>query len=177
MDGYIYLLGSKGNGISSHQVLSRIPRSALARLDFDQMQYLYEELHWNIYEPTATLASLFSPAVPETSLQYNSALKKWYFLNIPFLSNEVQILLSERIEGPYSRPVVIYRIPDGYPGVFFYAAKSHVELARDEKELVLSYMSNGSLEDLWLHLDVYVPQIIRVSINCNTTTFNPSPME
>jgi len=165
-DGYIYLLGNEGNGIESSQVLARILYKNILNQNWNMMQYWYNRIGWSYYQSFAKFNHLFSPAIPETTIHYHPYLKLWYTMNIMFQSNRIEIQTSARLSGPWSSPKVIYNIPNPWneSSIFFYAPKSHPEFA-NANEIILTYMSNGSWDDIINKLMIYTPQAIRVIIS------------
>jgi hypothetical protein len=60
----------------------------------------------------------------------------------------------------------VYEIPAPWNAlpVYCYAVKSHPEFEQTDNEIVFTFMSNAGLRDLVKMTDVYIPQVIRVTI-------------
>jgi len=173
LDNYLYLLGSHNNKTDNSAVLSRISLSNLIQNNWSQLEF------WAFESASSTqpsyivgnhywkLAPLFSPSIPETSMQYHPFLKQYFVLDIRFLDNKVSLRVANQPEGPWSQPTDIYTIPPPWTGtgVFCYAPKSHPEFAKSN-EIVFSFMSNTfDINDLKTKTSVYIPQFIRVTIS------------
>jgi len=114
------------------------------------------------------LASLFTHAAPETSLDYLHSIRKWFTLSIPFSSNELLIRFADRPTGPWSKPRLLHRI--SHPWVtkhtFAYTPKHHRELSASPNELIVTFVAN-SLNESIVASDprIYVPQALRVRMS------------
>jgi hypothetical protein len=63
--------------------------------------------------------------------------------------------------------IIRYQIPApwGQSPYYAYAIKSHPEFQKQDNEIIFTFMSNSmDLEDVIEQADVYVPQVIRVTI-------------
>jgi hypothetical protein len=85
-----------------------------------------------------------------------------------FTSNSISFRTAPQLIGPWSEPVSVYPIPFSLlsGGTFCYAGKAHPELvAPGAPEIVFSYVCNTpTIPELENRTDVYVPQLVRVSI-------------
>jgi hypothetical protein len=95
--------------------------------------------------------------------------------------SQVRLRTAPRLEGPWSDPRSIYRIPElegDYteridPNVFCYAAKEHPQYATEDR-LILTYVCNlmtRSSDDPWdilkrltTQMDLYRPQVVVVPV-------------
>lgn len=91
--------------------------------------------------------------------------------------------MSDSLTGPWSAFVTIYKIPKPwnevdelkafwYPHTSFhsaqssYAPKFHPELARNSRELVVTFMSNTmDIKGLLTEPKIYDPQVLRTAIS------------
>eukprot|EP00615_Pteridomonas_danica_P013652 CAMPEP_0114336662 /NCGR_PEP_ID=MMETSP0101-20121206/5863_1 /TAXON_ID=38822 ORGANISM="Pteridomonas danica, Strain PT" /NCGR_SAMPLE_ID=MMETSP0101 /ASSEMBLY_ACC=CAM_ASM_000211 /LENGTH=136 /DNA_ID=CAMNT_0001468673 /DNA_START=120 /DNA_END=527 /DNA_ORIENTATION=+ len=114
--------------------------------------------------------TLFEHAAPETSLEWNDYMQRWFTLIIPF-GGDLQIRTAKNVTGPWSHPKSIYTFPEPWSSddVFTYSPKHHKELTTEPNELLITFMSNtDSDDDDFFTMDtagVYVPQAIRVIIS------------
>jgi hypothetical protein len=62
----------------------------------------------------------------------------------PFLGRRIFVRTASRPEGPWSKPMPVYRVPevDRNRAYFTYAAKGHVQLSRSG-QLLISYVVNS----------------------------------
>jgi hypothetical protein len=144
------------------RMLSRIP---LAELDAspprpaDRLEYLARDGQWKPgLEPSNGLL-LMEDNATEMTVRYHPEIDRWLALySYPNWSDRsgqsspsgtVTIRTAARLEGPWSDPEPIYRIPElnenhaaGYdPSTFCYAAKEHPEYA-SEGRLLFTYVCN-----------------------------------
>jgi len=165
-DTYVFLLGTN----SGSTILSRIRVEYLQLGNWSKLEK-WSKLpnspnpFWNI---EGTPVSIFE-AIPETTLQYNQLLQKYFVLNIKFMTSQILITWADHVTGPWSDWEVIYNIPAPWndsTNAFCYAPKSHPELTTKTNEIILTFASNAfKLDYLLDHLQIYDPQIIRVLVN------------
>lgn len=100
---------------------------------------------------------------PEASLFFHKGLNCFLCVYQPPLSPEVKLRVSRKVEGPWSEPLEIYRVPprrlkDGTTALT-YAAKAHESLSTGNK-IVFSYCENpGGLEQHAQNPGVYFPTV------------------
>lgn len=113
------------------------------------------------------LITLFQNAPPETTLEWNDYMQRWFTFAIPFGSGHLQIRTAENITGPWTHPKTVYQIPEPWNGdnEFTYSPKHHKELATEPNELIVTFMSNTFDGDGMGPTGVYVPQAIRIIVS------------
>ena len=80
-----------------------------------------------------------------------------------FGATDIVMRRAEKIEGPWSAPVKIYRPPESdAKDAFVYAGKSHAELAG--ADLVITYATNGKDEEVHSGMSLYFPKFVRVNL-------------
>merc|ERR1712060_739279 len=91
------------------------------------------------------LIGIFSGPPPETSLEFDPFMQKWFVLSIPFMTPHLQIRLADTPIGPWSSPATIYEIPPPWSlkPTFSYSPKHHRELTARSGELMVTFMSNN----------------------------------
>ena len=109
------------------------------------------------------------------SVVYHKKVRKWIMIYGPdFLSNEIHIRCAESITGPWSKPQVIYNVPELLPGErnyhntnFAYGAREHPAIAEVMGGgAVITYDCNSSNFNLLVHaMEIYTPKILQVDIS------------
>ncbi|MGB9688432.1 DUF4185 domain-containing protein [Thermogutta sp.] len=182
MDGpYIYLYGFD----EEKTPLFPIKHAIAARVEKGRMEKLSE---WEFYcgpakagesdSPDALLTTerfwthdfaratrLAREVASEYSVSYLPVLRAYVMVYTRLgLSQEIVMRSAPTPVGPWSAPLLLYRIPDVPEDIkaFFYAAKAHPALAADD-ELVVSYVANSfDFARLVRNPDIYRPRFIRV---------------
>jgi hypothetical protein len=103
----------------------------------------------------------------EFSVSYHPALGRYALVYTEGgLSPDILLRFSPRPEGPWGKPLKVYRCPEAArdPRIFCYAAKGHPELAEGPKELVVTYMANATeLALLESDARLYRPRFVRIT--------------
>jgi hypothetical protein len=102
------------------------------------------------FQPTATL---FDSAPNEMSASFNPYLRKYVAIHTYHRENKIVARTADRLTGPWSSPMVVYR-PKVGEGDLVYAAKEHPELASEAGRVVYITFINSA---------TYVPQLIEVT--------------
>lgn len=190
---YVYLFAFLDRDATRYpRILARIPLVGLkgpTARPIDHLEYLDRSREWKPgFEPDDALVVMEDDA-SEMSVNFHSESGRWVAVyNYPNITIEfprvppsdlVYMRTAESLEGPWSEPASIFRIPeldsrdlDGrHPNTFCYAAKGHQEQARSG-HLLLTYVCNlftpkGAdpfeiLLDLMVEMHLYRP--IAVSI-------------
>ena len=184
-DPYLYLYGyTMPAGGSTREVVSRIQWAALMRQDFSRQEYWVRGDRWQMGwtdDLPQTMATLWTPQVPEMQVQYCAALETYVLVTIPYLSTVVEMRTSPAPQGPWSAPAVVYRIPppqNDTAKFFCYAAMQHdldslLRLngsapASGAVDIVFTYVCNGRTlgavyaPDEWAS---YIPQFVRLRLS------------
>lgn len=169
---YVYLLGHDDIRIdgehSRRMVLARMLIRDLKRGKGREAMEFWTENNGGSWSPEPdNLKPLFSPGTTESSLHYDSELGLYLSVTHDYFKPEIYVTASREITGPWSEPVLAYRVPemalnDDYHA---YAVKVHPELHKQSGELVITYVVNS--KDFWgvfSTLDIYYPRFIRVHI-------------
>ncbi len=109
------------------------------------------------------------------SVVYQKLIKKWVMIYGPdFLSNEINARCAESLTGPWSKPRVIYKVPELVPGKknysktnFAYGAREHVVFTEDVNgKALITYDCNSSDFSTLVHaMEIYTPKIIQVDLS------------
>lgn len=106
---------------------------------------------------------MFADGAPEMSVSKVPGIPGYVAVYIAAFEPYILLRHAAHLEGPWSRPVKIYKCPEDRKKLFVYAAKAHPELAKDAGELVLTYCRNTKFfADQVNHSDWYAPQAVRV---------------
>ena len=109
-----------------------------------------------------------APVIPDGSNEFSVQWDPQHgkFLDVEsmgFGASDIGIRWAERLEGPWSQPVKIYRPPESNrPDAFVYAGKGHPEL--QGADLVITYAAN-SMNDKTFAKDmtIYYPRFVRLN--------------
>jgi hypothetical protein len=105
-----------------------------------------------------------SDAGSECSLTYDRRLGRWILIHSEgFGATTIVVSFAPRIQGPYSRPRLLFRPPESKrPGVLVYAAKGHPELTG--ADLAVTYATNTFRPQRVLTSpSLYYPRFVRVT--------------
>ncbi len=174
------------------RMLARLPLAALNERPLDlaaRLAYLDEDGTWRPGLDATRAKILMNDNATEMSVRFHADLGKWVAIygypdvrpGFPELppSDTIYARTARHLEGPWSEPRAIYRMPEldparrRNPKTICYAAKEHPELAR-EGELVITYVCNlftptdaeplAVLQELKLDMDLYRPVVVRLPI-------------
>lgn len=158
---HVYLFAFLDRNAEHHpRMLGRLPLTALLANDpSGQLEYLAGDETWRKgFDPDDALI-LMDDDASEMSVRYHDELGAWLAVySFPNLtgrfpevlpSDLVYVRTAKRLEGPWSEPQSIFRIPElseSYafgrdPNTFCYAAKEHPQYARKGR-LLLTYVCN-----------------------------------
>jgi hypothetical protein len=167
---YLYFLGyddgPEKKAFERVAILSRIP---IEKLNTESPGTSLE--FWSKGEQWLTtqdkLAPLYKPGATESSLYYDSHLKRYIATTVGAFSTDYYIFNAEKLTGPWSEKQKIYDIPDLKQEVpqHAYAGRIHPMLSRNPGELILTYVVNTS--DFWSmfgNSKIYYPRFIRVRL-------------
>jgi hypothetical protein len=172
VDEYVYLYGAVGDAIVTRLPLDELikPGAAPSML----LQYLARDGQWKAGLVTADAKRLGFAANVGTSFRYLKRSSQWLvlFMNTSgWPSADVSVSTASNLEGPWSTPTNVYRVPEMTPGApeydvdnVCYAAIEHVESNPDpEADLLFSYTCNSMVFAKQLaNMGIYLPKIVRV---------------
>jgi hypothetical protein len=169
---YVYLYGAVGEAIVTRVPLDELVKAAAA--PSAALQYLARDGTWKAGLVTADAKRLGFAANVGTSFRYLKRSSQWLvlFMNTSsWPTADVSISTAPNLEGPWSRPTNVYRVPEMTPGApeydvdnVCYAAIEHVESnPNPEDDLLFSYTCNSLVFDKQLaNMGIYLPKIVRV---------------
>ncbi|MCI0512052.1 DUF4185 domain-containing protein [candidate division KSB1 bacterium] len=169
---YLYIYGFRQTGFEWTRRLKCI----IARIPLDRVVELHDMRHWEFLNGSnggwaATIENLkpvFSHATTEFSVTFLPAIEQFVLITYcPKLKNQITLRLSKTPYGPFTKPQVIYNCPESTwnPRYFCYAAKAHPELARTDREIIVTYLTNSRrLGDCIEDLRIYFPRFLRVTV-------------
>lgn len=124
---WIYVFGSTRSGIQSHGLLARVRPDRIK--DPGSYEYLLShEPRWTSYAGDATS---LGPVAAEYSVGYNDYLEKYTLLYLEEYSKVLYLRISDRIWGPYSEPMRLFRIPTRSTSELAYIGFEHEPFRRD----------------------------------------------
>ena len=165
---YAYLFALYESG-KRPLLVTRIP---LARLDDPKknLEYLAADGQWKPGFDPAHAKAVMKTGSPELSIRYHPDLKKWLAVMVAphGFSDKIILRSASTLIGPWSKPHVIYHIPEMIPGpkrdkdTFCYAGKEHSEF-ETHGDLVFTYVCNTmDVSKLATKYSIYYPQVVRM---------------
>jgi hypothetical protein len=166
-EGFLYVYGVREDwtrGVEGRSVLvARTPVASLDRADFSSWRFFSGD-DW--LADVGRAAALFDGGATEMSVSFLPGRNRFVAVYSRYgLSEDVVARLARRPEGPWGKPMTLYRCPEvkWSENYFCYAGKAHPELARRDDELVLTYAVNSwNMEDHEKDLRIYWPRFVRV---------------
>jgi hypothetical protein len=172
VDDYAYLFGNAGEAVVTRLPLAELVKPSAAPKTL--LQYLASDGTWKAGLDTDDAKKLGFSANVGTSFRYLSQAKTWLVLftnTAGWPAPNISISTAPALEGPWSKPVDVYRVPEMTPGkpeydpdTVCYAAIEHVESnPSPEMDLLFSYTCNSLVFDKQLaNLGIYLPKIVRM---------------
>ncbi len=170
-DSYIYLftvMDDKEYKKNHPMILTRILLDKLEDISAN-IEYLTKDKKWDKNLSADNALIVMEKGSTEMSVRYDENRKKWLAVyNKPeFFSNEIILRTAINIEGPWSEPVSIYKIPEmtlsnnNYDkDTFCYAAKEHQQFG-SSNNLLITYACNSlSFTKLVNNMNIYVPKSV-----------------
>lgn len=109
-------------------------------------------------------AAVFSGGSMEFSIQWDPQRQKFLEVqSVGFGASDIAIRWADRLQGPWSEPMKVYRPPESdRPDAFVYAAKAHPELR--SAALAVTYVANssGGFQVLTRDPSIYYPRFVRL---------------
>ena len=166
-EGFLYVYGIREDwtrGVEGRSLLvARTPFEALQEADFSEWRFFSGD-GWT--GEVSQCAPLFDGAATEMSVSHlpgqDDFLAVYTYCG---LSEEILARRAPRPEGPWERPMTLYRCPEvsWKKDYFCYAGKAHPELAAGHNEVVVTYAVNSwNIEDHQRDLRLYWPRFVRV---------------
>lgn len=146
---YLFTFVDRGDGPES-RVLARLPLDALdqtpPRLP-ERLEYLARDGRWKPGLDVEDARVLMDDGSSEMSVHFHPGPSRWVALyGSPEPSGRVWLRSAARLEGPWSAPIAVYRIPElaaehRDPNTFCYAAKEQPQF-ESAGTLVFTYVCN-----------------------------------
>jgi hypothetical protein len=166
--GFCYIFGTvdetAGDFTVKHMIVARAPVEKLG--DFSAWRF-FAEGEWAAEADRAS--RLCGNIANEFSVSFQPAVNRYVLVySEAGMSAHIIIRYASQPHGPWSGPARVYRCPEMSwdSRIFCYAAKAHPELARNDGELIVTYLAN-STDFALLESDarLYRPRFLRVSFN------------
>jgi hypothetical protein len=143
--------------------LARIEKKKLAKMDRNDWEY-WCETGWA--KQPAKLVVLFRDAPAEFTVTKVRGIPGFVATYTQFgLGGNIAVRHAMRPEGPWSRPLIVYKCPETDKKIFEYGAKAHPELAERDGQLIVTYCRNiGSLAEHVKRPEIYFPQAVEVQL-------------
>jgi hypothetical protein len=165
VDDHLYAFGAQEPGGKHSVFLARWTLDKVMELDLSNPEWWCgDSLGWLHQSRLETKpAMLFEDAQTEFTVHWDETLERFIQTqSVGFGATELAFRFAERLEGPWSPPVVFYRPPESeHRELLVYAGKAHPAWKTDG--LVVSYVANAW--EFW-HLvrdeSIYYPRFVRV---------------
>lgn len=164
---YLYAYGlfhaSQSKPFNSPVGVARIDKKKLARMNRDDWEYWCDG-GWSP-KPQKYIA-LFRDAPAEYTVTRVRGIPGYVATYTQFgLGGNVAVRHAMKPEGPWSKPIIVYKCPETDKKIFQYGAKAHPELAERDGQLIVTYCRNiGSLADHVNRPEIYFPQGVEVQV-------------
>ena len=174
VDDYAYLFGNAGQ-----QLVTRLPLDELIKpsaVPSALLQYLASDGQWKNGLDTNDAKKLGFSANVGTSFRYLAQAKKWLVLfttTSSWPSADIAISSAPSLDGPWTKPVNVYKVPEMTPGMpeydqdtVCYAAIEHPESnPAPDTDLLFSYTCNSLVAAKQLaNLGIYLPKIVHMKL-------------
>ncbi len=143
--------------------VARIAKRKLAKMDRGDWEYWCAG-GWS--NSPAKLVALFRDAPAEFTVTKVRGIPGFVATYTQFgLGGNVAVRHAMRPEGPWSKPLIVYKCPETDKKIFQYGAKAHPELAERDGQLIVTYCRNiGSLAEHVKRPEIYFPQGVEVQM-------------
>jgi hypothetical protein len=174
IDNYAYLFGNVGTAI-----MTRLPLDELVKpgaVPIALIQYLASNGQWKPGLVTSDMKQLGFAANVGTSFRYLPKSSQWLVLftsTSSWPSANIAISTAPSLEGPWSKAMNVYRVPEMTLGApeydvdnVCYAAIEHTESNPDpETELLFSYTCNSLVPAKQIaNMGIYLPKIVKLKM-------------
>jgi hypothetical protein len=165
--GVLYVYGIRNQSPLDRQLLlARVPAGAVH--ESGKWRFYAGDGKWSSRLQDA--ASIAGDLVNELSVEECAVEGRPLLIMVhseAVLGRHIFVRTASRPEGPWTRPVPVYSVPelDRNRSYFTYAAKGHLQLSR-QGELLISYVVNS--HDFWAMFKdatIYRPRFIRVPLH------------
>jgi hypothetical protein len=152
--------------------LSRWPLTAASKGDLSSPEWWCgASYRWTAERKlTGYPSPIFSGGSTEFSIQKDRLRNKFLEVqSVGFGASEIALRWADRLEGPWSDPVVVFRPPESdRPDAFVYAGKSHPELIG--ADMIITYVDNSNDQTLATDMTIYYPRFVRLTLTDELTS-------
>ncbi|MDX6402443.1 MAG: hypothetical protein QOF27_3049 [Gaiellaceae bacterium] len=135
-DGYAYVFGSTRDGLDVTSLVGRVPFEEIA----DRGAYEFYNPSAECWLSDPHRAGSLGPCGSDYSVSFNPYLGKYLMIYVDAFSKELAIRLADRLEGPYSPPETVGRLPHSPASTLIYLGFEHPKFARDDgRRVFVSY--------------------------------------
>lgn len=151
-------------------ILTRIGLGDLAH-PASSIEYLAKDGAWKRGLDWSDARIVIDAGHTEMSVRYHRAIRKWIAVQQkPGLNTGAGVRTADHLEGPWSAFENSFSMPEtpreSDPRTFCYAAKEHLEFARESGDMVITYACNSfDFGKLTADMSLYRPQVMRVKIS------------
>jgi hypothetical protein len=135
-DGHAYVFGSRRDELRIAALLGRAPVDRIA----EPNAYEYFDGASGRWGPTPPSDGGLGPCGSDYSVSANEYLGRYLMVYVDSFSKTLAVRVADRIEGPYSPPELVGRLPHAPSSDLVYLAFEHPQFASDGgRRIVVSY--------------------------------------
>lgn len=132
----VYVFGSTRDGLDVTALLGRAPVDGIA----DPAAYEFYDPAREAWVRDIAGAGSLGPCGSDYSVSFNAYLGKYLMVYVDAFEKELAVRLADRLEGPYSAPERVGRLPHAEASTLIYLGFEHPKFARDDgRRVVVSY--------------------------------------
>jgi uncharacterized protein DUF4185 len=132
-DGRAYVFGSARHGVDVSALVGRVRIEEIADPRAYEF-YVPQSERW-VTDPAR--AGSLGPCGSDFSVSRNPHLGKWLMVYVDSFSKQLALRLADRLEGPYTPPEIVGRLPHAPASDLVYLGFEHAKFARDDGQRVL----------------------------------------
>jgi hypothetical protein len=170
-EDYLYIYGYRNSRTNWNNAIINF---IIARIRVDQSHEIYDLKNWEYldgatgkwYKDIYQMKPVIEYFTTEYSVTFLPEINKYILVaNAWNHPHPITIRFSDTPFGIFSEPQIVYHCPEieWSSNYFCYAAKAHPELAEQDNELVISYMTNSKvLQECIDDLRIYFPRFVKI---------------
>lgn len=161
---FVYAFGSLGDG--SGDFLARWRVNDAERGDLSSPEWWCGSNEGWLVDGNGHIrpAVVIPNAASEFAIQWDSKLHKFIEVeSVGFGASDIGMRWAESLEGPWSKPMIIYHPPESNrPDAFVYAAKLHPGILG--ADVVITYAANSSHDQILAKdMNIYFPRFVKLN--------------
>ena len=132
-DGHAHVFGSLRHGLDVTALLARVPVADIA----EPAAYRFYDADRDAWLPDVPATGGLGPCGGDYSVSFNPHLEQYLMVYVDPFEKELTVRIAHRIEGPYSAPERVGRLPHAEASTLIYLGFEHPRFALDDGRRVL----------------------------------------